>query len=267
MARSALNLLVSTKLHFLNPSGVYMRNIKLTIEYEGTNYHGWQSQSNASTVQDVIENAINSLTGETCDLMGCSRTDTGVHALGHVANFFTSSKIPADRFAYALNTKLPSDVVIKNSEEVSSEFHARFMATGKKYRYLIYNSLYPSALLRNRAYHVTRPLNLELMNTAAQQFLGKHDFSAFRASGSDTKTSERTITGVWLKRDGDVIEFEIQGDGFLYNMVRIIAGTLVEVGYCRISAESITDIIQSKDRTKAGRTAPAHGLYLMEVYY
>ncbi len=244
-----------------------MKNIKLTIEYDGTHYHGWQSQDNALTVQDVVTEAINSLTGEDCELIGCSRTDTGVHALGHVANFVTNSRIPPDRFAYALNAQLPEDVVIRKSEEVSLDFHSRFQAKGKKYRYLIYNSLYPSALMRHRAYHVLNPLDIELMEKAARQILGTHDFSAFRASGSDTKTSVRTITGVWLKKEREVIEFEIEGDGFLYNMVRIIAGTLVEVGYGRIPADSISDIILSKDRRRAGRTAPAHGLYLVEVYY
>lgn len=244
-----------------------MKNIKLTIEYDGSNYHGWQTQENAVTVQETVEKAIKKLTGEECTLIGCSRTDTGVHALGHTANFVTGSKIPPDRFAYALNPQLPEDIVIKRSEEVALDFHSRFQAKGKKYMYRIYNSTYPSALLRNRAYHVMPPLDLPSMEEAAGQFLGTHDFSAFRASGSDTKTSVRTITGVRLRKEGEIIEFEIQGDGFLYNMVRIIAGTLVEVGHGRIEAGSIRDIIASKNRRNAGRTAPAHGLYLKEVYY
>lgn len=244
-----------------------MRNIKLTIEYDGTNYHGWQSQQNAIAVQDVVIKAIHKITGEEINLTGSSRTDTGVHAYGQVANFFTESRIPAEKFPFALNSALPEDISIKKAEEVNEGFHARFSAKGKKYRYLIYNSTFPSALMRNRAYFVPGKLNLDAMIQASEYFLGKHDFSAFRASGSDTKTSERTITGVSLKQAGETIEFEIQGDGFLYNMVRIIAGTLIEVGAGRISASEIPDIIKGRDRRKAGRTAPAHGLYLVQVFY
>lgn len=244
-----------------------MRNIKLTIEYDGTNYHGWQSQINALTVQDVVTKAVSELVGEKCSIIGASRTDFGVHAYGQTANFVTESNIPADKFAYALNCSLPDDISIRKSEEVPMDFHSRFSAKGKKYRYLIFNQPHPSALLRHRAYHVYRPMDLGAMERAAQYFLGKHDFSAFRATGSDVKTSERTITGVALKKTDDVIEFEISGDGFLYNMVRIIAGTLVDVAVGKKAAEDIPVILESLDRTKAGKTAPAHGLYLVEVYY
>lgn len=257
-----------------------MRNIKLVIEYDGTNYHGWQSQTNALTVQQVIERAIQKLTGEECRLVGSGRTDVGVHALGQVANFHTGSRIPADRFACALNSVLPDDIVIRHSEEVDSDFHSRYSAKGKKYRYLIYNSKYPSALLRNRACHVQYPLDFGLMKEAASYFLGTHDFSAFRASGSSTKTSVRTITHVLFREKdcgsfpggdapffGRLFEFEVAGDGFLYNMVRIMAGTLIEVGAGKIAPGSIPEIIESRDRKRAGKTAPAHGLYLVEVYY
>lgn len=255
-----------------------MRNIKLTIEYDGTNYHGWQIQENAITVQGVLKKAIEKLTGEECNLIGTSRTDVGVHALGQVANFMTSSKIPPDKFSYALNSMLPEDIVVRESREVPPDFHSRFSAKGKKYKYLIYNSQKPSALLRNRAAHVYLPLNIEAMKKASFYFLGRHDFSAFRASGSDAKTSERTITEVSLRTCSDcllgqavdgpsLIEFEISGDGFLYNMVRIIAGTLIYVGNGKINADDIPAIIESRDRTKAGKTAPAHGLYLAEIYF
>lgn len=255
-----------------------MRNIKLTIEYDGTNYHGWQSQSNAVTIQDVVKKAICTLTGEECVLTGASRTDRGVHALGQVANFFTNSKIPADKFSFALNTLLPDDIVIKDSEEVSMDFHSRFSSKGKKYKYLIYNSRMPSALLRNRAALVHLPLDVEAMKEALPYFLGTHDFSAFKASGSDAKTSVRTITGISLKETDSTItgsgkngsrllELEISGDGFLYNMVRIIAGTLIYVGSGRIKSDDIPSIIESRDRTRAGKTAAAHGLYLVEVYF
>lgn len=266
-----------------------MRNIKLTIEYDGTNYHGWQSQLNADAVQDVVKKAVKKLTGEDCNLIGASRTDSGVHALGQVANFLTGSKIPIDKFPKALNSVLPDDVVIRNAEEVDETFHSRFAAKGKKYRYLIYNSKLPSALLRNRAYHVPFWLDLEAMKLACGALTGRHDFSAFRAAGSNVKTSERTIFKAELSFDATVenrpqcrrpspmsqivpweprlIEFEIEGDGFLYNMVRIIAGTLVEIGMGGIPAGSMAEIICSRQRNRAGKTAPAHGLYLVEVYY
>lgn len=259
-----------------------MRNIKLTIEYDGTNYHGWQSQkNNASTIQTAIQAAVRKLTGEDCKLIGSGRTDAGVHALGQVANFKTDSKIPAERFSYALNSLLPSDIVVKKSEEAGIDFHSRYSARGKKYRYLIYNSHYPSALLRSRACHVACPLDYASMSKAALYFAGMHDFLAFSASGRNVKNSVRTIARASLNmrercncisgpdEDGNarIYELEIVGDGFLYNMVRIIAGTVIEVGLGRISAGSVPGIIESRDRKMAGKTAPACGLYLVEVYY
>ncbi len=240
----------------------------LTIEFDGTAYHGWQSQINAITVQDILTAAVDRLTGESCSLSGSSRTDAGVHAIGFVCNFQTSSTIPEDKFAYALNTLLPDDVVVKESREVSLQFHSRFSAKGKKYRYLIYNSQFPSALLRHRAYHVYYPLDIIAMQRAAEHFIGTCDFCAFSASGGSVKTTVRTITQITVgKREGNLVELNISGDGFLYNMVRIIAGTLVEVGFGRLEPDDIPEIIESLDRRKAGRTAPAHGLYLVEVYY
>ncbi|HEY9060273.1 MAG TPA: tRNA pseudouridine(38-40) synthase TruA [Pseudobacteroides sp.] len=244
-----------------------MRNIKVIIEYDGTEYHGWQSQENAISVQRVVEDAFRKLTGENIKLIGASRTDTGVHAYGQTANFFTESKIPAEKFFLAVNCLLPSDISIVHSGEVSSNFHSRFSAKGKKYKYLIYNDRAPSALMRNRAFHVPVSLNLEDMKKAAQYIPGKKDFSAFKASGSSAKDSVRTVTGVELQKAENIIELTVSGDGFLYNMVRIIAGTLVDVGMGRISPDDMGDILESKDRTRAGRTAPAHGLYLVEVYY
>ena len=244
-----------------------MRNIKLTIEYDGTAYHGWQSQVNATAVQDVVASAVAALTGEKCTVTGSSRTDTGVHALGQVCNFHTGSAIPAAKFAYALNTLLPEDIVIRKSEEVPDGFHARFSAKGKKYRYLFYNSVFPSALLRSRACHVYYPLDTGAMGKAAGYLTGTHDFIAFSAAGGSVKTTVRTITEAAVARDGELVELTVAGDGFLYNMVRIIAGTLAEVGFGRIKADDVPRIIDSRDRREAGRTAPAHGLYLVEVYY
>ncbi len=257
------------------------RNIRLTIEYDGTAYHGWQRQDNAVTVQDTVTAAVCRLIGESCNLTGSSRTDTGVHALGFVCNFFTESSIPADKFSYALNALLPDDIVVVSSEEAAPDFHSRYSAKGKKYCYHIYNSVFPSALLRHRAYHVYYPLDVEAMNEASGFFRGTHDFLAFSASGSSVKTTVRTITEAAVIRisqaqhiihpegehDVQLIEFSITGGGFLYNMVRIMAGTLVEVGFGKLKAQDIPDIIAGLDRRRAGRTAPAHGLYLSEVFY
>lgn len=244
-----------------------MRNIKLIIEYDGTAYHGWQSQKNAVAVQDVVTEAVRRLTGENCSLTGSSRTDTGVHALGQVCNFFTESKIPADKFAFALNTMLPEDIVVHQSEEAAQDFHSRFSAKGKEYRYLIYNSTFPSALLRHKAWHVFYPLDADKMERAAGYLTGTHDFAAFCAAGGSAETTVRTITEARVKKNGALIEFSVAGNGFLYNMVRIIAGTLAEAGFGKIDPDAVRDIIEGRDRRKAGRTAPAHGLYLVEVYY
>lgn len=240
----------------------------MTIEYDGTRFHGWQSQINALAVQDVVTAAIRKLTGEEeISLIGCSRTDTGVHAYGQVANFHTGSRIPADKFAYALNHLLPEDVVVRKSEEMYEGFHSRFSAKGKKYRYLIHNTQFPSALLQHRAYHTPYPMDFEKMHEAAAHFVGTHDFAAFQATGSNAKTTVRTVTEIRLDKNENTICMEIAGNGFLYNMVRIIAGTLVYVGMGKIAPEDIPSIIAGGDRTRAGITAPAHGLYLVEIYY
>lgn len=263
-----------------------MRNIKLTIEYDGTNYHGWQSQLDGNTVQDYINKVLCELTGEKINVTGSSRTDTGVHAYGQVANFFTDSNIPEDKYTFAMNARLPEDIVVVRSEEVDMDFHARFSTKGKKYRYLIHNSTYPSALLRHRAYHVFYPLDVDAMSEAAQFFLGTHDFKAFMATGSIVKSTVRTINDIavyetnlgktsiqgsyrnhTMNKQSCMVTLDISGDGFLYNMVRIIAGTLVQVGYGKIRPWDIPGIIEAGDRRKAGKTAPAFGLYLLEVFY
>jgi tRNA pseudouridine38-40 synthase len=244
-----------------------MKNIKIVIEYDGTGYHGWQKQINAITVQDKIEEALTRLTKQKTVITGASRTDRGVHALGQVANFFTESAIPPEKYPYALNSILPEDITVKRSELVDADFHSRFSAKGKKYIYSIYNATFPSALLRNRAYHVYYPLDIKKMQAAARHIVGTHDFSAFMASGSDVVSTVRTITSISFEKKGNNINMEIQGDGFLYNMVRIIAGTLVEVGWGAREPDSLPQIITDKDRRKAGKTAPAQGLYLAEVFY
>ncbi len=245
-----------------------MRNIKLTIEYDGTNYHGWQVQKNALTVQECVEKALAKLLGTETGVVGCSRTDVGVHAYGQVAHFFTNSTIPGEKFSYAINNLLPDDIVIQKSEEVPGDFHARYSSKGKKYRYLICNSAHQSAIMRNRACHVRPELDFEQMRKAAEHFVGEHDFAAFQATGGQVRSTVREIYSMNVSRKEDnLIEIEVTGNGFLYNMVRIIAGTLIYVGMGKLKQKEIPDIIKSLDRTKAGKTAPAQGLYLMEIYY
>lgn len=245
-----------------------MRNIKLEIEYDGTRYSGWQRQKNSISIEETVENAVRKITKEDIKLIGSSRTDSGVHAKGQVANFNTLTSIPVDRFSYAINTKLPKDIVVFNACEVPMDFHARYSCKGKRYSYMILNREFPSPLLRNYAAHCSYKLDLESMKSAAEHFLGTHDFEAFRSTGSSVKTSVRTVSLIQLeKQDNDIIKMFIEADGFLYNMVRIIAGTLMEVGRGRISPDSIPSIIESKNRDLAGKTAPAQGLYLEKIYY
>jgi len=246
-----------------------MRNIKLIIEYDGTNYHGWQSQigSGMPTIQDTLEHALSSLTNETIKTYSSGRTDAGVHALGHVANFKTESRIPAEALAPALNHLLPNDIRVLISEEVPEDFHARFSALGKIYKYRILNRRAPSALYRRYSWHVNGRLNLKNMRLAAASLVGKHDFSAFRGSGCTAKTTVRTVRAVVIKKTADFIEIGIEADAFLQHMARNIAGTLVEAGLGRFRPDEVMRMLKSRDRTTAGRTAPPQGLYLVKVYY
>lgn len=246
-----------------------MRNIKLIIEYDGTNYCGWQVQENGPTIQGAVEKALLAVTGENITVNGSGRTDAGVHARGQAANFMTESTIPGEKFAYALNNKLPRDIVIRESGEVPPDFHARFSAIGKKYSYRIYNSKFPSALLRNYAYHVNycERLDIGRIEKAAEAFIGTYDFAGFMATGSIVKDTVRTIYELSVEKDRDMLCFNFKGNGFLYNMVRIITGTLLYAGIGKINPDEMKDIIASRDRKRAGLTAPASGLYLEEVYY
>ena len=247
------------------------KNIKMTIEYEGTNYHGWQAQKNAVAICDVVTKAIRTATGEEdVKLIGASRTDAGVHAYGQVVNFNTCANIPPDKYPFVLNVLLPDDIVVKESREASERFHAQYYAKGKAYSYLIYSGKTPSALMRNRAYFVPVKLRIGKMQEAALHFLGSQDFSAFCAAGAMVKSFVRTVHSLEVRKvgdNGDVIEIAISGNGFLYNMVRIIAGTLVDVGKAKIAPGDVPQIIASLDRRRAGRTAPPQGLYLNEVFY
>jgi tRNA pseudouridine38-40 synthase len=246
-----------------------MKNIKLIIEYDGTNYHGWQSQakSGSPTIQETLEQAITTLTNEDSKTVSSGRTDAGVHAFGHVANFRTRSSIPSAAWAPALNHLLPSDIRILSSTEATEDFHARFSALGKIYKYRILNRQEPTALYRNYAWHVNLRLNLKNMRFAAATLVGKHDFSAFRGAGCSAKSPIRTLKSAAIKKSGDFIEIWIEADAFLQYMMRNIAGTLVETGLGRFSVEDVGRILRSCDRTKAGRTAPPQGLYLVQVFY
>lgn len=244
-----------------------MRNIKLTIEYDGKKFGGWQKQPTKLNIQGEIEQAIKEITGEEVNLTASGRTDAGVHSLGQVANFKTNSNIEIEKFAFAINSKLKKSIIIKKAEEVEEEFHARYKCKGKKYRYIINNSSQGTAIYRDLEYHVPQKLDTSKMRHALNFFEGRHDFKGFRASGTSSKDSVREIYKAELKEEGDRIFIELTGNGFMYNMVRIIAGTLVDVGIGKINPNEIPVIIESKDRTKAGKTLPAHGLYLVEVYY
>lgn len=244
-----------------------MRNIKLTIEYDGTNYSGWQKQKNSITIEQKLEEAIEHIVKNKIELIGSSRTDSGVHARGFVANFMTESNIPIESFKHAINSKLPKDIVVINSEEVDAFFHSRYSSTSKEYSYTILNRTEPPAIERNYVYHYKKELDYEAMQLACTYFIGVHDFSAFKSTGSSVKTTVRKIKKAFLQKDGEKLIFFIEGDGFLYNMVRIIMGTLIDVGTHKIKPYEILDIIKSKDRSKAGKTVPASGLCLEVVYY
>lgn len=244
-----------------------MRNIKLTIEYDGKCYNGWQKQPNKLNIQGEIERAIYNITKEEVDLIGSGRTDAGVHALGQVANFKTNSQISIEKIPLAINSQLKNSIVIKEAEEVNERFHSRYNAKHKTYRYIINNSKCGTAIYRNLEYSYPFKLDVEKMKQASKYFEGEHDFKAFKSSGTSSKNSVRTIYKAIVKQEGEKIIIELTGNGFLYNMVRIISGTLLDVGLGKIRAEEIPEIIESKDRQRAGKTLPAHGLYLVEVKY
>lgn len=239
----------------------------LTIEYDGTAYCGWQRQANGPSVQQALEQALARLTGEAVCVTGSSRTDAGVHALGLRAHFDSATRIPPEKLAFALNTMLPEDIRVRESALAPEGFHARYSACGKVYRYVFYNARHERALGRQYSAHVPLPLDEALMRREAQALLGTHDFAAFAASGSVAKSTVRTIYRVRVSRHGDEVELTVLGDGFLYNMVRIIAGTLMEVGTGRRAPGAIACAMETGDRLALGQTAPARGLTLVAVLY
>lgn len=244
-----------------------MKNIKLLIEYEGTNYSGWQRQHKKRTIQEEIEKAIKKIAKEDVNLIASGRTDRGVHAKGQVANFRTHSIIPGGNYKFALNIKLPDDIRIIDSCEVGMDFHSRFHANYKRYRYIIYNGKMPSAIYRNFSYHVSYDLDIDEMSASLEHFIGYHDFESFMGRKTKVDTTMRTIYSMEIERCGDFIEITIEGKSFLRNMIRIMVGTLIFIGRGIMSKEDLPGIIQGKDRILAGPTAPAQGLFLEKVYY
>lgn len=245
-----------------------MRNIKLTIEYDGKDFNGWQKQPNKLNIQGTIEQAIKQITGEEVELMASGRTDSGVHAIGQVANFKTNSNLPIEKFPIAINSNIKKSIIIKSAEEVDERFHSRLTCKKKTYRYIINNSKYGTAIYRNLETHIPIKLDVDKMQKAIKYFEGEHDFKAFKASGTSSKSSIRTIYKAEIyEKEDEKIWIELTGNGFLYNMVRIISGTLVDVGLGKIPVEDIPIIIESKKRENAGKTLPPQGLYLVNVEY
>ena len=244
-----------------------LRRMLLTVEYDGTAYSGWQRQYNGLAVQQVLEETLTRACGEKIAITGASRTDAGVHALGQACHFDTHSAIPPHKYPFVLNTMLPRDIRVHTGREVPPDFHARFMTGGKTYTYRIINSRHGSALKRNTHLHVPVPLDTAPMERAAQTLLGQHDFAAFQASGGTAKTTVRTMRSVSLTRVGDEITFILEGDAFLYNMVRIIVGTLIEIGHGRRGEDAFLRAYETGDRLALGVTAPPHGLELTKVHY
>lgn len=242
-------------------------NIALLCEYDGTCFSGWQSQGNHKTIQESIQNAIYEITGKKVKLYGCSRTDAGVHAKGHVSNFYSECKIPLEKIPLALNSNLPKSISVLKAAYVPLEFNSRFHALGKKYSYSIYNSPIRPALGRFSKHHIPKALDVDKMRQAAANICGVHDFSCFMASNSTVKTTVREVYSIEIVKNFEDIIIYVHGSGFLYNMVRIIGGTLCYAGLGKIEPEKINDIIKSRDRNLAGKTLPASGLCLETVYY
>lgn len=241
--------------------------VKLVVEYDGTNYAGWQRQTNALSVQEALERAFEAASGERVRIHGAGRTDAGVHALAQTAHFDTACRIPPEKISYALNMHLGPDIRVKSSERADDAFHARFDAKGKHYRYTVCRAPHASAVCRHTSAHVRGALDTAAMREAAAYVVGTHDFAAFCAGGSEVKDTVRTVRSLTLKEDGSFLHMDIEGSGFLYHMVRIIAGTLIEIGLKKRPPASMREIIAGGDRSRAGVTAPAKGLTLVCVRY
>ena len=241
--------------------------VLLVVAYDGTNYCGWQVQPNGISIQQKLNEAISDLFGKEIECVGASRTDAGVHALGNVAVFDVDSRMPAEKICYALNQRLPDDIVVQDSMEVDEDFHPRYAESRKTYQYRILNRRMPDPTSRRDTYHYYYPLDVDLMRSAASYLVGRHDFTSFSSVHAQVKSRVRTIYYARVFKEGDTIIFEICGNGFLYNMVRIIAGTLIKVGAGEIKPQEMQTILNGKDRALAGPTAPAHGLTMMGLEY
>ena len=243
-----------------------MNNIKLVIEYDGTNYDGWQQQKSGKTIHQTLNKAIVKVVNEEITLLGAGRTDAGTHAMGQVANFETQSNIPLFNLAQAINYYLPKDIVVKSAKKVPEKFHSRYSAKSKVYRYTILNSKTRSAIGRNYCHYYATDLDIEKMQKASKALIGKHDFSTFK-SKSEVISSVRTIKKLEIRKKGEYLFFTIEADGFLYKMVRAIVGTLLEVGRGKMTIGKFKETVKSGIRSKAGNTVPAHGLCLLRVKY
>ena len=241
--------------------------VKLVVAYEGTNYCGWQIQPNGITIEQVLNETLSSLLGEEITVPGASRTDAGVHSLGNVAVFETHTKMPAEKISFALNQRLPEDIVVQESCQVPEDFHPRFSKSRKTYEYRILNCRFRQPLERRTSYFYHYPLDVSAMQKAAAYLVGEHDFTSFASVHAQTNTYVRTIYALDVVREGDMIRIRVQGNGFLYNMVRIIAGTLIQVGAGIKKPEDMESILAGKDRELAGPTAPAHGLTMIGLEY
>lgn len=243
------------------------KRVRLTVAYDGTNYHGWQVQNNGITIESELNRCLSDLLGEQIEVIGASRTDAGVHALGNVAVFDTAARMPAEKISYALNQRLPEDIRIQRSQEVAPDWHPRRCESRKTYEYRIYRGEFPMPVKRLYSYFTYRPLNVSAMREAASYLVGEHDFQSFCQTGAQVESTVRTIYELDVEEQGPELVIRVCGNGFLYNMVRIIAGTLMEVGEGKREARELRDILEKRDRSAAGPTAPAHGLTLVEYQF
>ncbi len=244
-----------------------MRNLLLTISFDGTAYHGWQVQDNAVTVQQTLQDALEQLCSRRDNVVGCSRTDAGVHANMYCCNIRTEHPIPCDKLVTALNAVLPRDIAALDCKEVDFDFHARYDCKSKEYIYKIWNSPNKNPFLYNHSLHYKYPLDEEFLSLQAKQFIGTYDFSSFCAAGSSVEDTVRTVMNASVERNGDEVIFRVEADGFLYNMVGIMMGTLIDISRGKLPENSIPQIIEAKNRFAAGYTAPARGLYLNKIHY
>ena len=244
-----------------------MKRVKMVVAYDGTNYSGWQLQKNAVTIEQKLNEALFDLLGEEIQVTGASRTDAGVHSLGNVCVFDTETRMPAEKICYALNTRLPEDIVVQSSCEVAADFHPRAGKSAKTYEYRILNREFRDPNRRLDTYFYHYDLNVEAMQKAASYLEGEHDFKSFCSVHAQVETTVRTIYRCTVERDDDIIRIRVTGNGFLYNMVRIIAGTLIEVGSGKRVPEEILDMLEKTDRQSAGPTAPACGLTMIGIEY